>query len=210
MTTRELIETLRERHAFNPKPQPADFAVLHVPFDSLGAGRHTEIALERAARAGERVALIGGSGVGKSSVIAHVLGFGSGFAPVWLSVANESTEVATEASRFAAHAVQVLARYAEETDLAPEAERDRYLRAVADRKVLPSTEKGVSLGVKLAPWIGEVGLQGDSQADLTRRRAHTIGSGVRRGARGDDRPGEDHATGPGVDPGRLRSLVQRR
>lgn len=158
MTSHERIAALRREHALDPRPLPTDLAAYHVPFDTLNADERTEGALSRAAHATERVALIGDSGVGKSSLVAHVFRIGSGFAPVVVPVFDEDPEVVTEPGRFAAHAVQVLARYADQIELTSTAERDRYLRAVSERTHLPSTEKGMSTGIKLAPWIAQLDL----------------------------------------------------
>lgn len=109
----------------------------------------------------ERVALVGRSGTGKSSVISYVFRLGSEFAPIVIPVANEREEVATDPGAFARHAAQVLLRYADETELTGADERERFLRAVAEKRILPSKERGITAGMKLAPWIASVGIQGD-------------------------------------------------
>lgn len=164
MTSHDLIAKLRERHALDPRPLPTDLSAYHVPFDILNGDGRTEAALARAAVAMERVALIGDGGVGKSSVISHVFRLGSGFAPVVVPVFDERAEVVSDPGAFAAHTVQVLARYAEQVELTAPMERDRYLRAIAERTHLPSTERGLRAGIKLAPWIAQF----DVGADLKR------------------------------------------
>jgi hypothetical protein len=110
------LERLQQAHAFDPAPRHEQLYALHVPFDELTRTRGCEHLLDAALRRGERVALVGASGAGKSSVAAHVLGpLVEGLAPVPVPVALERTEVAVDPIAFAGHLVRVVARYVGQT-----------------------------------------------------------------------------------------------
>lgn len=103
---------LWEGHAFDPAPALDELYRYHVPFDELVGHPVCEKPLGQAIRRGEQVALVGGSGSGKSSVIGHVLGpLVEGLAPLPIPVAVERPEVARDPVEFAGHVVRTVARY---------------------------------------------------------------------------------------------------
>lgn len=103
---------LAELNAFNPNPLHATLSALHVPFDQMLGTGACEQAVQRAVRQGRRVALVGATGTGKSSVIGHVLGpLVEGVAPLTVPVALERPEVATEPAAFAEHLSALIARW---------------------------------------------------------------------------------------------------
>lgn len=82
-----ILERLRGEHAFDPAPDYLDLGSYHVPFDSLTGAQSFEAELSRAVRSGERVALVGPSGGGKSSVVASTFGpLEEGIAPIRVRV----------------------------------------------------------------------------------------------------------------------------
>ena len=104
---------LQERYVFEATPTSSDLAALHVPFDDLTGSEGTEARFEQALRRSERVALIGKSGSGKSSVIAHVLGpLAEGLAPMPVPVAAMPTEAIDGPSSLIDHLVDTVARNA--------------------------------------------------------------------------------------------------
>jgi len=110
--THEHLTRLQRANAFNPTPRHDDLYALHVPFDELTNSATCETALERALRHGHRVALIGTSGAGKSSVTEHVLGaLVEGLAPMRIPVAMERPEVATDPAAFAQHLITLVRRW---------------------------------------------------------------------------------------------------
>lgn len=112
--TLERLVALRDAHAFDPVPSRHELSVVHVPFDDLGGTRTCEAQLDRVLREGQRVALIGASGSGKSSVTQYVLGpTVEGLAPLPILVTVENPAIATDPTEFAKHLVGLVRRWVE-------------------------------------------------------------------------------------------------
>jgi ABC-type transport system involved in cytochrome bd biosynthesis fused ATPase/permease subunit len=110
-----VLRELQQRHAFNPTPPESELGHLHMPFDTLTGQRLYEQTLAAALRRGERVALIGPIGAGKSSVTAHVLGgFVHDLAPIRVRIGMEDVAVASDPAEFTRHLVRTIARYVQE------------------------------------------------------------------------------------------------
>lgn len=85
--SRDVLGALVETRAFNATPPRDDLGELHVPFESMVSECHAESRLEGSVRRGDRVALIGASGWGKSSLVSHILGpTAVGVAPILVPV----------------------------------------------------------------------------------------------------------------------------
>lgn len=85
--SRDALRALVEARAFNATPPRDDLGGFHVPFESMVAECHVESRLEGSVRRGDRVALIGASGWGKSSLVSYVLGpTATGVAPILVPV----------------------------------------------------------------------------------------------------------------------------
>lgn len=163
----ELIAALRREAAFDPTPLPEDLAALHVPFDELLGEARTERALQEAAEAAGRIALVGAMGAGKSSVLSYTLTPARGFAPLPISVAPESDETVTDPGRFAQHVVRVISTWAAEVELLSEAQRDELLRAVADRRVLGGRSRQTHAGISMQlPWLAKGQVARDIRREL--------------------------------------------
>lgn len=129
--SRELLERLQRLHAFDPAPRREDLHDLHVPFDAMTQTSGCESALGAALRRGERVALIGVSGAGKSSVTASVLGpLVEDLVPLPIPLAIERAETASDPVAFARHVVHVVGRWVEDA-LPSDAGSARQLTAAA-------------------------------------------------------------------------------
>jgi hypothetical protein len=85
--SRDALTALVKARAFNATPPRHDLGRLHVPFESMVDGCHVESRLDDGARRGDRMALIGASGCGKSSLVSYVLGpTAIGVAPILVPV----------------------------------------------------------------------------------------------------------------------------
>ena len=150
-----LLQQLQAEHAFDPSPIRHDLGVYHVPFDQLAPGTTPEERLAGAAERGERVAIVGRSGSGKSSLIQHVLGPAvPGIAPIPIPVFAEPAAV-TSVQAVAGLIIQTLVNHADLDDQA----RAEALGSASTRRVAQSTTRigGLTLG---GGWMG-IGIQAD-------------------------------------------------
>ena len=149
----DLLERARAAAAFEPTPPRQQLAAKHVPFDTLCGRQETEQALDRAVRAGGRVVIMGGSGSGKSSMLAWAFrDEAAGLAPVRVPVAAEDPQVVSQPGKFAAHAVATVAREA------------RLLSKRETRQLQASTRQETrTLGVTLGPpaWLATGGISAE-------------------------------------------------
>lgn len=145
-----VLQILRARHAFDPTPRFEDLGVYHVPFDSMLDGGRVEGRLGNGTLSGERIALIGDSGCGKSSVISHVLGpIAEGVAPVLVPVHGLERD-AVRAQRLADAVLSELARQADWVGRSTA----RTTAVMGDRRSVTrqdSRERGA--GVSLLGWL---------------------------------------------------------
>jgi hypothetical protein len=113
----DLLTALQTANAFEAAPVLRELHELHVPFDELGALAPTvpgswEVALDAALRRRERVAVIGDSGEGKSSLMQYVLRpTVEGLFPLPVPVALADPSVVTDPVSFAAHVVSRIERH---------------------------------------------------------------------------------------------------
>ena len=106
MNGAERLLAIMGAHSFNPVPRHGDLADLHVPFEELSGGWPCESRLSSALRRGERVAVAGTSGAGKSSMMAWALGpTVEGLAPIPVPISLERRDVATDPIAFMSHVV---------------------------------------------------------------------------------------------------------
>lgn len=96
--------------ALEPYPLHVELALLHCPFDDLDPPRLVEAEVELALSRGERVAVIGSSGAGKSSVIAYVTELNDQLAPIQVPVVAMSREAVGEPVQVVAQVLQQLSR----------------------------------------------------------------------------------------------------
>lgn len=141
--SRELLATLSECNAFLPTAKRVELAADHVPFDRLTGRETTEARLERAVAEEGCIAVVGATGTGKSSVIAHTseeLGR-RGFAVMRIGVLAAERGDIMEAAQFAHHAVREV--LADQEAKLTGAQRQALMSAAADKRV---DRRGGSVG----------------------------------------------------------------
>lgn len=158
--SQDLLAHLRQWNAFDPHPLPEVLGELHVPFDELLGGRTVEARLEEALGRGGRVAIIGSSGSGKSSVLAHVLQCGPDrLAPIPVPLAV-SIEHKLDAPAVADRLIFEVAAAAHDLQVVSEREREAtQIHRAVERPV--AVGRNITASAKL-PWL-DVGLAADLQ-----------------------------------------------
>lgn len=159
---------MQDGHAFDPAPRHSSLWRHHVPFDELSGKATCEGKLARAIRRGERVALVGGSGSGKSSVSSYVLApTVEGLAPLPIPVSLVDPSVAADPVAFAEHVVRTTVQYVERFVPAGKGELGHALRERRGRlssfKVMP---QWMGAGVELSAELDAV------QSSLQTRPRH--------------------------------------
>lgn len=133
MSRDDLLSLARAR-AFDPVPEHADLARLHVPFDELVGVPETESPLVETFGACERAAVMGHAGAGKSSLIAFALAnLDKRYAPIPVSIAAESDETVSRTEEFSRHLIAAVSAYASATQRRSQA---------AEMKLLGRSEGG--------------------------------------------------------------------
>jgi hypothetical protein len=174
----DLLVLLQRAHAFDPTPIRDDLGVYHVPFAELVGETHPERTLREACFRLERVALVGKSGAGKSSLTASVFGpLAEGVAPVVVPVARETLEVAREPRAMLAHLAGVMASYAREASLLSDKQRDEALSHVTPQR--PIGRSGGLSGRLTIGWMGaqlgaELARQAKDAMAITRSATETL------------------------------------
>lgn len=158
--TAAVLQRLLQAHVFNPSPREQELRNLHVPFDEILGLPRCERVLAEALRRGERVALIGPSGSGKSSVTEHVLAgpYVQDLAPIRVRVGLEPASVVLDPREFVRHLVRTVAK-AVETTLAGE-------RRAVKRLARESTQRDVRRSVKVGVGAGVGWLNGNLALEL--------------------------------------------
>lgn len=95
----EQLTKLYQKQAFEPRPLQDWFTATHVPFDELFQTDTIERRVRDTAAAGGRVAVIGRSGTGKTSLVEHALNH-EALLPIWMHVAVEKPELVVEPMGF--------------------------------------------------------------------------------------------------------------
>ncbi len=161
---------LRERAALGNRHYEA-LEALHVPWDTLVGGSRVEGEIGRLSRTGGRLAVVGPSGTGKSSVLAAVLGqlapdVPEGIVPIRVPMSVVERGVVASGD-FARHIVRQVIDWAA-PDLPSRRERQAIEERIADlsRRSRRARRRGFALNLPLSlvsPRLGAVtaGLAGD-------------------------------------------------
>jgi hypothetical protein len=158
--SRDLLDRARTAAAFEPTPPRQQLATKHVPFDTLCGRKETEQALYRAVWSGGRVVIMGGSGSGKSSMLAWAFRDEvDGLAPMRVPVAVEDPRVVSQPGEFAAHLVRTVERQA------------KLLSKREAKQLQASTRQETrTLGVTLGPpaWLVTGGISAEIETVAAR------------------------------------------
>jgi hypothetical protein len=131
--SRHLLTQLQGAQAFDPAPRQDELHLYHVPFDELAGGSSVEASLSLAIENSERVAVVGGGGQGKSSLIAYATRPLEGIAPIRVPIFAEPDETVTEPKAFAQHFIRTLTASATQSGLISPEQREAALMASSDR-----------------------------------------------------------------------------
>jgi hypothetical protein len=131
--SRDLLTQLQGAQAFDPAPRQDELHLYHVPFDELATGSNVEVTLSLAIENSERVAVVGGGGQGKSSLIAYATRPLEGIAPIRVPIFAEPAETVTEPKAFAQHFIRTLTTSATRSGLISPEQREAALMASSDR-----------------------------------------------------------------------------
>ena len=169
---------LQEAHAFDPFPVRDDLGVYHVPFSTLASDGRVEQVLGDGCRRVERIAIVGDSGTGKSSLTASVLGpLAEGVAPILVPVAIEPNDTVREPRAMFAHIAAVIARVAADAAALSSTDREEALaRLTAQRPVGRVGGRSLRLG---GGWMGttvsaELARQAGPPQSIDRSAAETL------------------------------------
>ncbi len=157
------LDGLWRDRVFNPHPLGPDLDAYYVPFDELLGNRATEDRLVTAAAGGGRVAVVGPTGSGKSSLLIRIFGpLSPDFAALRISTGFEAEQTLTDPKAFAQHVCRALARQATDAAHMSVEQRDEVLRATSDRTHKPARERSIKGNLGFPVWL----LQGSLGVDL--------------------------------------------
>ena len=160
MSYEQLLD-LDARRAFEATHRFEDLALFHVPFDELTGTPATEAVLTRMAGREGRVAIVGGSGSGKSSIIASVLGpfadeLPEEVVPLRIPVAGEPDETVTQPKAFVRHLIATITRWAS-PEMFSHAEREELERGASQDRLRRGTETTRKFHIGAPAWFADAG-----------------------------------------------------
>jgi hypothetical protein len=179
--THRTLRAVDESRAFEPTKRFDELSLYHVAFDRLNGGNDTEAALTRMVANEGRVAVIGPSGSGKSSLISAVLGplafdLPERVVPLRVPVATESDETVTDPAAMARHLVHYVTQWSSAERLSL-AEQEFFRRGAAEATRRAGVRKVREYHVGLPLWLGN--------AEVA-RQVHTTGDEYQASASGAD------------------------
>ena len=160
MTT---LRDLQAAAAFDPSPLRADLPRTHVPFEDLVPGANVETNALDALCHTERIAVVGPTGSGKSSLIGHLLAGTDRVAGIRVSVEAQSPEVVTEPAAFAGHVLRELGRLSDASRLL----RSRRRLSASARAVTVEQRRRARGGVNLPTWLADASVAAEMESAVS-------------------------------------------
>jgi hypothetical protein len=152
----ELLRHLHRSAAFHPTPDTNRLAAYYVPFSELAPPSQPERKLRETLAGRGSVSLVGGRGVGKSSMIEAVLGpLEESLAPIPVRMGHEPEQTIIDADLFVRHVCATIVRYAREADSIGDAEARDALRD-AGIMARSSASRTIKFGAPKWMLTGEV------------------------------------------------------
>jgi hypothetical protein len=157
--TLEQLGEVETSRAFEATKRFDQLGYFHVPFDQLNGDDHTEAAFTRLVGNAERVAVVGASGCGKSSLIASVLGplsvnLPDAIVPLRVPVAAEQDDVVIEPGSMARHIVLYATRWAS-AELFSDEEKALLEQTVAEATRRSISGKTRAFHIGLPIWLAQ-------------------------------------------------------
>lgn len=161
--TDNLISELQQIRAFDPTVRFEELGHLHVPFDDLHGSTNVEGRIFSAVGRGDRVAIIGTTGNGKSSTASYVVNpINEAIIAFRIGVTVEDPNLLTNPGRFAQYVVRHIARDAMEV---PEPQRIQLQLDVAETRSVRnerSRRGSGKINAKVFELSGELGVVSSS------------------------------------------------
>ena len=177
--TDNILAILQDSHVFDPAPKPIDLGVYHVRFDEITGTENTEAVLARSVRVPERVAIVGRSGSGKSSVMGYVFGpMEEDIAPIRIPVSAETPDTIVTTNGFAHHVVRTVSNYARDASLMSETDRRRMVEGATASEQLGGDAKSAKLALTPGWLAGNAELSGELSSAASPIAAPRSGSEI--------------------------------
>ncbi len=166
--THQALSEVEASRALDATRRFEELAFFHVPFDELNGDDSTESHFTHQIANEGRVAVIGSSGSGKSSLVSSVLGpFSQGLpehiVPLRVPVAAESDETVTEPGAMARHLVRYVTRWAT-PEMFSKAEKDDFDRSIAEVSRRSVGGRVRSFRISLPLWLADAEFAAQIQA----------------------------------------------
>ncbi|MCY4458106.1 MAG: hypothetical protein OXB90_09215 [Acidimicrobiaceae bacterium] len=165
------LKLLSDHYAFDATPQFNDVGIYHVPFESMSTGTPVERRFRDGALRGERIALIGDSGCGKTSLVSYVLGpTAESVAPILVPVHSLEHD-ATKENLIADMIISQLTRLAREIGYPTTDTNDTIGQR---RHVTRVNRRSRGLSVQPPGWMASAGVAEQIEKQTTTTEPNTL------------------------------------
>jgi hypothetical protein len=166
----EILRELQSIRAFDPRVRFDELGYLHVPFDEMQGTRTVETRIASALLRGERLALVGTTGNGKSSTASYAVSpTNQAIVAFRVGVTVEDSSILTNPGRFAQHVVRRIASEAAEVPEPQRLELELELEVTDTRVVRPARSQRA--GARINVRVFELSRELESVSGSIERRA---------------------------------------